>query len=189
MSTTNVVICGVGGQGIILASNVLCSVAFSEALDVKKSEVHGMAQRGGSVITHVRFGKKVYSPLIEEGTSDFILAFEPLEALRYLPYLKENGIMIVNDREISPMSVLVGAAKYPQDIDRQLKKRGKTHFVDATSIALEMGNVRIVNILLLGVLSRFLNFKKQSWKEAIKENVRGRFVDLNITAFNRGMCI
>ncbi len=148
-----------------------------------------MAQRGGSVITHVRFGKKVYSPLIEEGTSDFILAFEPLEALRYLPYLKKYGIMIVNDREIPPMSVLVGAATYPQDIDKQLKERGKTHIVDATSVALELGNVRTVNIILLGALSKFLNFKKQSWKEAIKENVKGRFVDLNITAFNRGMCI
>lgn len=188
-NTTNIVICGVGGQGIILASNVLCSVAFSEGLDVKKSEVHGMAQRGGSVITHVRFGKKVYSPLIEEGTSDFILAFERLEALRYLPYLKENGIMIVNDREIPPMSVLVGAVTYPQDIDRRLKKRGETHFVDATSIAFELGNVRAVNIILLGVLSKFLNFKKQSWKEAIGKNVKERFVELNITAFNRGMCI
>lgn len=188
MSTTNVVICGVGGQGIILASNVLCSVVFSEGLDVKKSEVHGMAQRGGSVITHVRFGKKVYSPLIEEGTSDFMLAFEPLEALRYSPYLKKDGIMIVNDHKIPPMSVLVGAATYPADIDRQLKKRGKTHIVDGTSVALELGNVRTVNIILLGALSKFLDFKKQSWEEAIRDNVKERFVDLNITAFNRGLC-
>jgi len=186
MNTTNVVICGVGGQGIILASNVLCTVAFSEELDVKKSEVHGMAQRGGSVITHVRFGKKIYSPLIEEGASDFILAFEPLEALRYSPYLKKNGIMIVNDHEIPPMSVLVGAAQYPQDIDGKLNRRGKTHFVHATSIGLELGNVRTVNIILLGVLSKFLTFKKQSWKEAIKKSVKERFVALNIAAFDRG---
>ncbi len=189
MNTTNIVICGIGGQGIILASNVLCTVAFSEELDVKKSEVHGMAQRGGSVITHVRFGKKVYSPLIEEGTSDFILAFEPLEALRYSPYLEKNGIMIVNDHEIPPMSVLVGAAQYPQGIDRKLKRQGKTHFVDATSIGLELGNVRTVNIILLGVLSKFLDFKQESWEEAIKKNVKERFVELNITAFHRGQSL
>ena len=184
--TANIVISGVGGQGIILASNVLCFTAFLEGLDVKKSEVHGMAQRGGSVITHVRFGKKVYSPLIEEGKGDFILAFEKLEALRYIHYLRKNGIVIVNDREIPPMSVLVGSASYPTNIEKKLEKYGKTHFIDAANIALELGNIRTVNIILLGVLSRFLNFKQESWEEAIRKNVKERFVDLNITAFNRG---
>ena len=186
MNTTNIVICGVGGQGIILASNVLCSVAFLEGFDVKKSEVHGMAQRGGSVITHVRFGKKVYSPLIEQGTGDFILAFEKLEAIRYAQYLKKQGTIIVNKREMPPMSVLVGAAEYPKDIEKKLRKQAKTHFIDATKIALELGNIRTVNIILLGVLSTFLNFKQKSWKEAIKKNIKEKFVDLNVGAFNQG---
>lgn len=186
MNTKNIVICGVGGQGIILASNVLCTAAFAEGNDVKKSEVHGMAQRGGSVITHVRFGKKVHSPLIEQGTADLILAFEKLEALRYLSYVKPEGMIIVNDREIPPMSVLVGAAEYPQDIDRKLRRRGRTLFVDADERALELGNIRTVNIILLGVLSQFMDFKKTSWDQAIKENVKAKYVDLNIVAFEKG---
>jgi indolepyruvate ferredoxin oxidoreductase beta subunit len=183
---TNVVICGVGGQGIILASNVLCHTAFLEGLDIKKSEVHGMAQRGGSVITHVRYGVKVYSPLIEEGTGDFILAFEKLEAMRYIHYLNKNGIVIVDNREIPPMSVLVGDVSYPIDIDQRLRKYSTTHSISATDIALQLGNIRVVNIILLGVLSTFLKFKKQSWEGAIRTNVKEKFVDLNITAFNRG---
>jgi len=186
MDTTNVVICGVGGQGIILASDVLCHAAFLEGLDVKKSEVHGMAQRGGSVITHVRFGKKVYSPLIEEGTSDFMLAFEKLEALRYVHYLKKVGQIIVDNREIPPMSVLVGQTQYPQDIDRKLSGYGGVRFINAADIALKLGNIRVVNIILLGVLSTFLDFKKESWKKAISNNVKEKFVDLNIAAFDRG---
>ncbi len=183
---TNIVICGVGGQGIILASDVLCRVAFLEGFDVKKSEVHGMAQRGGSVITHVRFGKKVYSPLIEEGTSDFVLAFEKLEALRYAHYLKKEGEIIVDNREIPPMSVLVGQAKYPQDLSRKLRKFGKVHFIDAAKIALELGNIRVVNIILLGVLSKYLKFKRNSWEDSIRKNIKEKFVALNITAFDRG---
>lgn len=186
MDITNAVICGVGGQGIILASDVLCHAAFLEGLDVKKSEVHGMAQRGGSVITHVRFGKKVYSPLIEEGTSDFMLAFEKLEALRYVHYLKKAGQIIVDNREIPPMSVLVGQAQYPRDIDRKLRGCGGLRIVNAADIALELGNVRVVNVILLGVLSTLLDFKKQSWTKAISGKVKGKYVDLNIAAFDRG---
>jgi indolepyruvate ferredoxin oxidoreductase beta subunit len=182
----NIIICGVGGQGIILASEVLCHTAFLEGLDVKKSEVHGMAQRGGSVITHVRFGKKVYSPLIEEGTSDYILAFEKLEALRYKHYLKKAGHIIVDNREIPPMSVLVGQAQYPEDIDRKLMKLGKIRFVDAAQIALELGNIRVVNIILLGVLSTYLDFTEKAWMKAIDDKVKEKFVDLNIRAFDRG---
>ena len=186
VDTTNIVICGVGGQGIILASDVLCQAAFLEGCDVKKSEVHGMAQRGGSVITHVRFGKKVYSPLIEEGTADFLLAFEKLEALRYVHYLKKDGEIIVDNREIPPMSVLVGQAKYPQELNQKLRKLGRIHFVDAANVALELGNIRVVNIILLGVLSKYLGFKKDSWEESIRENVKEKFVELNISAFDRG---
>jgi indolepyruvate ferredoxin oxidoreductase beta subunit len=186
LKARNIIICGVGGQGIILASEVLCHTAFLEGLDVKKSEVHGMAQRGGSVITHVRFGKKVYSPLIEEGTSDYILAFEKLEALRYKHYLKKAGHIIVDNREIPPMSVLVGQAQYPEDIDRKLMKLGKTRFVDAAQIALELGNIRVVNIILLGVLSTYLDFTEKAWMKAIDDKVKEKFVDLNIRAFDRG---
>lgn len=183
---TDIVICGVGGQGIILASNVLCHTAFLEGYDVKKSEVHGMAQRGGSVITHVRIGDKVYSPLIEQGNSDIVLAFEKLEAMRYIHYLKKNGTAIVNDRKIPPMSVLTGAAQYPANIKSKLKRHGKVYYVNAEKVALELGNIRTVNIILLGVLSHHLWFKKRSWKASIIKNVKKKFADLNIAAFNRG---
>lgn len=183
---TNIIICGVGGQGIILSSDVLCHAASLAGFDVKKSEVHGMAQRGGSVITHVRFGGKVHSPLIARGTADYVLAFEKLEALRYAHYLAKSGHIIVDNREIPPMSVLVGQAEYPTDIDRRLAKIGKMHFIDATGVAAELGNMRVVNIVLLGVLSRFLRLKEKSWCDAIRGNVKERFVDLNIRAFSRG---
>ena len=182
----NIVICGVGGQGIILASNVLCHTAFVEGFDVKKSEVHGMAQRGGSVITHVRIGDKVHSPLIEQGNSDIVLAFEKLEAMRYIHYLKKNCTAIVNDRRILPMSVLTGAASYPENIKANLKQHGEIYYVDAEKVAIELGNIRTVNIILLGVLSCFLGFKKKSWKVSISKNVKKKFVDLNLAAFNKG---
>ncbi|UCD19679.1 MAG: indolepyruvate oxidoreductase subunit beta [candidate division WOR-3 bacterium] len=185
-ANTNVIICGVGGQGIILASDVLCYGTSLAGFDVKKSEVHGMAQRGGSVITHVRFGDKVYSPLIAQGTADYILAFEKVEAMRYAHYLEKNGEMIVDNREIPPMSVLVGEAEYPADIDRRLTRMGKTYFIDATSVAADLGNIRVVNIVLLGVLSRFLRLKEKYWRDAIRKNVKEQFVDLNIQAFGRG---
>ena len=183
---TNIVICGVGGQGIILASNVLCRTAFLEGHDVKKSEVHGMAQRGGTVITHVKYGDKVYSPLIPEGTADFLLAFEKLEAARYCHYLNERGIAIINDREIHPMSVLVGTAAYPKNIEEQVGKHNRAYFVEAEKIAREMGNIRVVNIVLLGVLAHSLQFKIKSWERAIQHHVKEKYVALNITAFHRG---
>lgn len=183
---TNIIICGVGGQGIILASNVLCHTAFLEGHDVKKSEVHGMAQRGGTVITHVKYGSKVYSPLIAEGTADFLLAFEKLEAIRYSHYLNTKGIALVNDREIPPMSVLIGAAAYPADILDRLKKNCRPYLVQAEKIALDMGNVRVVNVVLLGVLARVLPFQTDSWEQAIRSNVKAPYVDLNITAFHKG---
>lgn len=183
---TNIVICGVGGQGIILASNVLCTAAALEGMDVKKSEVHGMAQRGGTVITHVRFGNKVFSPLIEEGTADFILAFEKLEALRYIPYLKKHGVVIVNKREIPPMSVLVGAATYPFDTLKKISRNTQVYSIKADNIARDLGNLRTVNIILLGVLALFLPFKKATWHKAIAEQVKTKYIDLNKKAFTRG---
>lgn len=182
----DIVICGVGGQGIILASNVLCHAAFLEGNDIKKSEVHGMAQRGGSVITHVRIGDKIYSPLIEQGNSDIVLAFEKLEAMRYIHYLKKDGTAIINDHKIPPMSVLTGAAQYPENIENKLNRHGKIYYVDAAKVALDLGNIRTVNIILLGVLSNFLEFKKKSWKKSIINNVKKKFIDLNIAAFDQG---
>jgi indolepyruvate ferredoxin oxidoreductase beta subunit len=184
---TNIVICGVGGQGIILASNVLCSAAFNQGLDVKKSEVHGMAQRGGSVITHVRFGPKIYSPLIEEGTANYILAFEKLEALRYLHFLKKNGKIILNDRQIPPMSVLTGQTKYPEDILPKLQDYGRVYLIDAGKKANELGNERIVNIILLGVLARYLNFDMNTWEKALEENIKEKYLELNVVAFKAGL--
>jgi indolepyruvate ferredoxin oxidoreductase beta subunit len=182
----NIIICGVGGQGIILASDVLCQAAFLSGYDVKKSEVHGMAQRGGSVITHVRFGEAVHSPLIEQGTCHFMLAFEKLEALRYTDYLRKDGHIIVDDREIPPMSVLIGNNKYPVDIEKKSRNFGVVHLIEATNIAFELGNLRVVNIILLGVLSNFLKLKEKCWQDAIRQNVKERFIELNINAFDRG---
>jgi indolepyruvate ferredoxin oxidoreductase beta subunit len=183
---TNIIVCGVGGQGILLSSDVLCFAAFNEGFDVKKSEIHGMAQRGGSVVTHVRFGRKVYSPLIEEGTADFILAYEKIEALRYAHFLKPGGGFVVNDLVIPPMTVLVGEAEYPSGIEEKLKAYGSLHLLDATGIAKELGNIRATNITLLGGLANFLDFKPDSWHDAIRVNVKEKFVEMNLTAFNRG---
>lgn len=183
---TNIIICGVGGQGILLASDILCTAAFLEGFDVKKSEIHGMAQRGGSVITHIRFGPKVYSPLVEVGKADFILSFEKLEALRYSYFMKRDGVVIVNDLELAPMSVLTGAREYPKNIIDILKQNADVYLVPAQNIALELGNVRAVNVVLLGSLARFLTFKKQVWLDAIKDNVKPQYVDINIRAFEAG---
>lgn len=185
----NVVICGVGGQGIILASNVLCHAAYLEGCDVKKSEVHGMAQRGGTVITHVRFGKKVYSPLIEEGHAEYLLAFEKLEALRYSHFLKKNGIAIVNERQIPPMSVLVGSATYPSTIEQRLRSKCTPHYIPAEKYASSLGNVKVVNIILLGVLSHFLSLREKSWRTAIEREVKPKYIELNKKAFLKGRTI
>lgn len=187
LEVTNIIICGVGGQGILLASDILCTGAFLEGFDVKKSEIHGMAQRGGSVITHIRFGPKVYSPLVEVGKADFILSFEKLEALRYSYFLKRDGVVIVNDLELAPMSVLTGDKEYPKKIVDILKQNGNVYLVPAQNIAMKLGNVRALNVVLLGSLARFLNFKKQVWLDAIKENVKTQYVDINIRAFEAGM--
>jgi indolepyruvate ferredoxin oxidoreductase beta subunit len=187
--TTSIIVCGVGGQGILLSSDIICYAAFTEGFDVKKSEIHGMAQRGGSVITHVRFSRKVYSPLIEEGTADFILAYEKLEAMRYAHYLKKGGVFVVNDLAIPPMTVLVGEAQYPSHIEENLKAYGAVHFIKASDIARELGNIRATNVALLGGLANFLEFKPESWVTAIRHNVKEKFVDLNISAFDRGRAI
>lgn len=184
---TNIIICGVGGQGILLSSDILCTAAFLAGYDVKKGEIHGMAQRGGSVISHARFGKKVYSPLVEEGTADFILAFEKLEALRYYYFLKEKGTIIVNDLKLPPMTVLTGEKEYPESILATLNTIASVNLIPAQDIALKLGNVRVANVVLLGSIAKFLYFPKDVWIEAIKENVKPQYHDLNIKAFEQGL--
>lgn len=184
---TNILIVGVGGQGTLLASKVIGTAALNHGLDVKQSEVHGMAQRGGSVVTFVRFGEKVYSPLVEKGQADVILAFEKLEALRWSGYLKEGGTMIVNNQEIAPLPVIIGAESYPAEILETLRGMN-IHVVaaEALSLAKVVGEVRAVNVVLMGILSKFLSFSKEEWNAALREVVPGKVIDVNIAAFNAG---
>jgi len=188
MEARNIIISGVGGQGIITASEILSEVALFNGFDVKKSEVHGMSQRGGSVVSHVRFGEKVYSPLIEKGTCDVILAFEKAEALRWLHYLKpEEGIVIVNDLEIIPNIVSLGLDTYPENIEDTLKKVASKVFVmDGIGIAKEAGDPRTANTALLGALSNYLPFSEESWIEVIKRRVKPNTIEANLKAFRMG---
>ncbi|TYP58569.1 indolepyruvate oxidoreductase subunit beta [Thermosediminibacter litoriperuensis] len=187
MSVKSIFISGVGGQGTILAGKVITTALVNQGYDVKMSEVHGMAQRGGSVITQIRYGDRVYSPLIEKGGADVLLAFEKLEAVRYIEYLSSEGTLIVNDLEMPPASVLTGKEEYPPDIVPRLKSEIKnTIVVDAVSIARECGEVRAQNMVLVGVLARVMDWSKQSFIKVIKDVVPARYVQLNINAFERG---
>ncbi len=187
MESKNIIISGVGGQGIILASELLALVAMEEGYDVKKSEVHGMSQRGGSVVSHVRIGDKVYSPLIEEGTADAILAFEKAEALRWIHYLHpESGVVIVNDLEIVPTMVAIGLDTYPEDVEGTISSiASKYHIVDGLKYAREAGNERTVNVVLLGVLSTYLPFSEETWLSVIERRVP-RAIEENKKAFLLG---
>ncbi len=183
----NVLFCGVGGQGIILASEILSVALMKAGFDVKKSEVHGMAQRGGSVVAHVRFGEKVFSPLIEDGGADMVLAFEKLEAMRYFNFMKKGTRVILNTQEIFPPSVATGMEEYPGGIIEALEKRGLDVFpVDALSLAREAGEVRAVNSVLLGALSNFLPIEVSFFFEVISEKIPERFRDVNRQAFSLG---
>lgn len=188
MTKTNILIVGVGGQGTLLASVILGNLALDKDLDVKLSEVHGMAQRGGSVVTHVKISEDgVNSPLIEEGDADVIIAFEELEAYRWLPYLKKGGTMYVNTQQWLPMPVVMGQAKYPEDILKTLEKNAaKVKAFDALKIAEECGSVKAVNVVLLGAASNDLPFEEDAWIKVIEENVKPKFVDLNKKAFELG---
>ncbi len=186
----NIVIAGVGGQGTLLASMVLGQIALLEGFDVALSEVHGMAQRGGSVVTYVRMGdnnEKVYSSTIEECSADILLAFEQLEAIRWMPYLKKDGLIIANTQKILPMPVITGVAQYPPNIIEDIKKHyGDAVFVDALQIAEQLKNVKTVNIILLGVLAKHMNIKREVWEQAIKNVVKEKFIGLNLEAFKQG---
>ena len=184
MNSLNIMIVGVGGQGTLLASRVLGNVALKKDYDVKMSEVHGMAQRGGSVVTYVKLGKKVYSPVIEKGEADIIIAFEQLEALRWIDYLKDGGRLVVNEQKINPMPVIIGKAKYPSSIIEKLKENfSNVIAVDALKIAKECGNIKALNTVLLGFLAKSMNVEKDLWIESLKEPVPAKALDVNMKAF------
>lgn len=183
-------IVGVGGQGTLLASRILGNVAISRGYDVKVSEVHGMSQRGGSVVTYVKFADKVYSPVISEGEADIILAFEQLEAYRYIKFLKKGGKMLVNIQKTPPMPVITGAAKYPDDIIEKIRDAGvDITAVDALSAALEAGNAKAVNVVLIGLLASRTDIPKDVWIEAIGQTVPPKFLDVNKKAFEIGFSL
>ncbi|MDO4188453.1 MAG: indolepyruvate oxidoreductase subunit beta [Lachnospiraceae bacterium] len=187
MMVKNVMIVGVGGQGSLLASKLLGHLLLSEGYDVKVSEVHGMSQRGGSVVTYVRFGDKVYSPVIDKGQADYIVSFELLEAARYVEFLKTDGHIVVNTQTIDPMPVIIGATEYPENLVEKMKDKGfKVDAMDCLSLANEAGSSKAVNLVLMGKLSTFFDIPEEKWIKAIKECVPAKFVELNLKAFALG---
>ena len=185
--TKNIMIVGVGGQGTLLASKILGKLLLTKGYDVKVSEVHGMSQRGGSVVTYVRFGEKVYSPIIDKGESDIILSFELLEAARWAEYLKKDGVIITNTQQINPMPVIIGAAQYPENIVEKLQAKGlNIDAFDALSLAEEAGSSKAVNIVLMGRISKYFDFSDEEWSNAIIESVPEKFRELNLKAFELG---
>ena len=184
--TKNIMIVGVGGQGTLLASRILGNVAIRAGFDVKVSEVHGMSQRGGSVVTYVKYGEKVHSPIIDKGEADIILAFETLEAYRAVPFLKKGGKMIVNNQEIDPMPVITGAMNYPEDIVGKLSKKVDLTCADALTLANEAGNAKTVNVVLIGIMAKNTDIAFEEWVETIKATVPAKFLDVNLKAFELG---
>ena len=184
--TKNIMIVGVGGQGTLLTSRIIGKCATDMGCDVKISEVHGMAQRGGSVVTFVRYGDCVNEPVVEEGQADVIIAFERLEALRYAHYLKEDGVIVLNDCKIDPMTVVIGAVKYPDGIIETLKKEHKVYTIDGQKIALELGNSKVLNSVVLGYAAKFIGFEKDAWINTVKTTVPQKTVKINVKAFLSG---
>ena len=182
----NIMIVGVGGQGTLLASRIIGNIVIEEGYDVKVSEVHGMSQRGGSVVTYVKFGDKVYSPIIDKGEADIILAFEMLEAYRALPYLKKDGKIIVNNQMMNPMPVITGAMEYPKNIKEKLESVVNLECVEALKLASEAGNIKTVNVVLIGVLAKSTNIKYEKWIEILKKIVPSKLIDVNLKAFDLG---
>ena len=182
----NVLIVGVGGQGTLLASRVLGNYAVLTGQDCKLSEVHGMSQRGGSVVTHVRVGENILSPIVAVGDADIIIAFEKLEALRWRHYLKKEGMIVVNNHEIMPMPVITGAMEYPKNIIEQLSSECKTLVINAAQLALECGNVKVANVIMLGALAKNLGWKLEDIAEAVKMTVPAKFLEINLLALEKG---
>ena len=181
--TKNIMIVGVGGQGTLLASRIIGKAALEMGMDVKISEVHGMAQRGGSVVTFVRFGESVNEPVVEEGQADVIIAFERLEALRYAHFLKKDGVIVVNDCRIDPMTVVIGAKEYPENIIETLKADHAVYAIDGQKIALELGNSKVLNSVVLGYAASFIGFDKEVWLNIVANTVPAKTVQINQTAF------
>ena len=185
--TKNVMIVGVGGQGSLLASKLLGRLLVDEGYDVKVSEVHGMSQRGGSVVTYVRFGDRVYSPVIEDGEADFIVSFEKIEAARYAEKLKKDGVVIVNTQQIDPMPVIIGSAVYPEAILDEMKDKGiHVDAIDALSLAQQAGSAKACNIVLMGRLAKYFDMPKEKWIAAIEKSVKPQFAEMNKKAFELG---
>jgi indolepyruvate ferredoxin oxidoreductase beta subunit len=184
--TKNIMIVGVGGQGTLLTSRIIGKTAMEMGLDVKISEVHGMAQRGGSVVTFVRFGEKVFEPVVEEGQADVIISFERLEALRYAHFLKKDGVLVVNDCRIDPMTVVIGAKQYPTEILEGLKNEHELYSIDGQSIAKELGNAKVLNSVVLGYAAKFIGFEKDTWLDVIAATVPAKTIEINQKAFLQG---
>ncbi len=187
MAVTSIMIVGVGGQGSLLASKLLGRLLVDEGYDVKVSEVHGMSQRGGSVVTYVRFGDKVYSPVIEEGEADYIVSFEKIEAARWINCLKNGGKVIVNTQQIDPMPVIIGAAEYPENVLDEMKAKAvDVDDIDALSLAKQAGSSKAVNIVLMGRLAKSFDIPYENWIKAIENSVAPKFVEMNKKAFELG---
>ena len=187
MKTKNIMIVGVGGQGSLLASKLLGRLLLTKGYDIKVSEVHGMSQRGGSVVTYVRFGDKVYSPVIDQGQADFIVSFELLEAARWTSFLKPDGKLITNTQRINPMPVIIGAAEYPENLVEKMRSAGiDLDAIDALSLAEQAGSPKAVNLVLMGKLSKYFDISEEEWIRAIEESVPAKFLDMNKRAFALG---
>jgi len=187
METKNIMIVGVGGQGSLLASKLLGRILLDQGYDVKVSEVHGMSQRGGSVVTYVRYGDRVCSPIIDKGEADFIVSFELLEAARYISYLKPGGRIVVSDQQIDPMPVIIGAAQYPENLAEKMSALDiQVDVMDALALAEEAGSAKAVNLVLMGRLSRYFDFPMEAWDQAMNACVPAKFLELNKKAFALG---
>lgn len=186
METKNIMIVGVGGQGTLLTSRILGGLMTAAGYDVKLSEVHGMAQRGGSVVTFVRYGDKVAEPIVEEGQADVLIAFEQLEALRYAHFLKKDGVIVVNDVKIAPITVVTGAAVYPEGILDDLRKKYRMYAIDALEEAKKLGNAKTFNSIVLGVAAQHMEFDKELWLKVIEETVPPKTIEINKQAFLTG---
>ena len=182
----NIMVVGVGGQGTLLTSRIIGKTALEAGYDVKLSEVHGMAQRGGSVVTFVRFGEKVFEPVVEEGQADVIIAFERLEALRYSHFLKKDGVLVVNDCRIDPMTVVIGAREYPENILEKLKKDHTVYAIDGMAAAKALGNSKVLNSVVLGLFAKHSEFSKEEWLRVLKETVPQKTIEKNVLAFEAG---
>lgn len=186
MTTKSIMIVGVGGQGTLLTSRILGGITQEAGYDVKLSEVHGMAQRGGSVVTFVRYGEKVAEPIVEEGQADVLIAFERLEALRYAHFLKKDGVMVINDWRIDPITVVTGAAKYPENIIENLSGKYKVYTVNAMEEAIRLGNAKAFNVIVLGLAARHMDFTREDWLTIIEKTVPEKTIEINQKAFLLG---